>query len=51
VIVEGDFRISILYLDGDPATVAAALSPKLRERCGTLPVTPYLAAPFESLIA
>ena len=30
MIVEGDFRISILYLDGDPATVAATLTEATR---------------------
>ena len=50
VDIAGTFRISILYLDSDPATVAASIAPKLRERWESLPGAPWLAAPFESIV-
>jgi hypothetical protein len=47
---EGDYRITVCYLDGDPGETAAALGPLMEERWRDAPVTPLLAAPFASLV-
>jgi hypothetical protein len=46
----GAFRITACYLDEDPATVGAALTPVLKRIWQTAPVRPLLAAPFESMM-
>lgn len=47
---EGDFRITVCYLDADPAATARELRPLMEEAWRDAPVTPLLAAPFESLV-
>jgi hypothetical protein len=47
---EGDYRITVCYLDDDPGEVATALGPQMEEAWRDAPVTPLLAAPFTSLI-
>jgi len=45
-----DHRVTIIYLDGDPLTVAKSLQPWLDARWAGAPVTPLLAGPFESFV-
>jgi hypothetical protein len=47
---EGDYRITVCYLDGDPSETAGALGPLMEEAWRDAPVTPLLAAPFASLV-
>lgn len=47
---EGDFRVSVCYLDAEPAAVAADLRPLVERRFHGAPVEPILAAPFESVL-
>ena len=47
---EGDYRITVCYLDGDPSETATALGPLMDEAWRDAPVTPLLAAPFASLV-
>ncbi len=47
---DGDRRITVCYLDDDPASVAGRLAPVLGKAWSTAPVRPLLAAPFESLM-
>jgi hypothetical protein len=44
-----DLELTILYLDGDPAEVGAALAGRLRGRWDGWESTPVLAAPFETV--
>ncbi|HKA82676.1 MAG TPA: hypothetical protein VKD21_02360 [Acidimicrobiales bacterium] len=47
---DGDFRITVCYLDGDPGEAGSALGPLMEEAWRDAPVTPLLAAPFASLV-
>jgi hypothetical protein len=47
---DGDYRITVCYLDGDPSEAAGALGPLMEEAWRDAPVTPLLAAPFASLV-
>jgi hypothetical protein len=47
---DGDYRITVCYLDGDPGETATALGPLIEEAWRDAPVTPLLAAPFASLV-
>jgi hypothetical protein len=47
---EGDYRITVCYLDDDPSETAGALGPLMEEAWRDAPVTPLLAAPFASLV-
>ena len=47
---EGDYRITVCYLDGDPAETAEALQPLIEEAWRDAPVLPMFAAPFASLV-
>jgi hypothetical protein len=47
---EGDYRITVCYLDGDPGEAATALGPLMDDAWRDAPVTPLLAAPFASLV-
>ena len=47
---KGEFRVTVCYLDADPATVGAALAPIVRERWRHDGVEARLAAPFESVV-
>ncbi len=44
-------ELTILYLDGEPAEVGAALADPLHDRWSRWPARPLLAAPFESVRA
>jgi hypothetical protein len=46
----GRYRITIFYLDEDPADVGARLGPALHKTWDGAPTTPVLAAPFESML-
>jgi hypothetical protein len=46
----GRRRITLFYLDEDPATVGADLGPALSKAWEGAPTTPLLAAPFESMM-
>src|ERR687892_727520 len=46
----GDYRITVCYLDGDPAETAEALQPLIEEAWRDAPVLPMFAAPFASLV-
>ena len=46
----GEHRVTVCYLDADPATVGEALRPRLAERWDGAPVEAVLAAPFESIV-
>ncbi len=46
---EGDYAITIAFLDDDPASVAGALASLANERTRDLPAQALLAAPFESI--
>ncbi|MHB8465946.1 MAG: hypothetical protein ACYDH6_11485 [Acidimicrobiales bacterium] len=46
----GHHRITVCYLDQDPAGVGDALRPVVAARWRDAPVTPALAAPFESMV-
>jgi hypothetical protein len=45
------YLASVCYLDGDPVTVAPAIADVFAERWAAVPVTPELAAPFETVRA
>ena len=47
---EGEYRMTVCYLDDEPATVGARLQPVLDRAWATAPVRPLLAAPFESMM-
>jgi hypothetical protein len=47
---EGDYRVTVCYLDRDPAETARTLGPLMEEAWCDAPVTPLLAAPFASLV-
>lgn len=47
----GGYRISVCYLDGEPAEVAAPIAEVLTDRWVDTPVTPELAAPFVTMRA
>jgi hypothetical protein len=46
----GHHRITVCYLDDDPATVGDRLAPVLADIWAEAPVRPLLAAPFESMM-
>ena len=46
---EGDFAVTIAFLDDDPAAVGSALAPLASERTKSLPAQALLAAPFEAI--
>ena len=50
MFTEGRYRMTVCYLDDDPATVAARLAPVMEQAWSTAPVRPVLAAPFESMM-
>jgi hypothetical protein len=47
---EGDFRMTVCYLDDDPAAVGRRLGPVLDPWWAAAPTRPLLAAPYESMI-
>jgi hypothetical protein len=47
---EGDYRITVCFLDGDPSETANGLGRLMEEAWHDAPVTPLLAAPFASLV-
>jgi hypothetical protein len=47
---DGDYRMTVCYLDDDPATVGERLAPALDRWWATAPVRPLLAAPYESMV-
>ena len=47
---EGDYRMTVCYLDDDPASVGERLAPVLDRWWSTAPVRPVLGAPFESMV-
>ncbi len=50
MFTDGDYRMTVCYLDDDPATVGERLAPVLDRWWSTAPIRPLLAAPFESTI-
>jgi hypothetical protein len=46
----GDYRVTVLYLDGEPAGVGSRLEPVLRDAWAGEPTRPLLAAPFEAMM-
>ena len=51
MFTEGDYRMTVCYLDDLPATVGERLAPVVERIWGTAPAPPVLAAPFESLVS
>jgi hypothetical protein len=51
MFTEGDFRMTVCYLDDHPATVAERLAPLVDRAWASAPASPRLAAPFESMMA
>jgi hypothetical protein len=51
MFTDGDYRMTVCYLDDDPATVAERLGPVLERAWRSAPVRPVLAAPFESMLS
>ena len=49
-IMPGRYRMSLFYLDDDPAAVAERLAEPLRRSWKDAPTRPLLAAPFESMM-
>ena len=47
---EGDYRMTVCYLDDDPATVGERLAPVLARASASAPSRLLLAAPFESMM-
>jgi hypothetical protein len=47
---EGDYRMTLCYLDDQPAAVGERLAPLMARFSATQPVRLLLAAPFESLV-
>jgi hypothetical protein len=50
MFTDGDYRMTVCYLDDEPATVGERLGPVLDRMWRSAPVRPLLAAPFESVI-
>lgn len=50
IVTPGHYRMSLYYLDDEPAEVAARLAGPLRDSWGEGPTRPVLAAPFESML-
>jgi hypothetical protein len=48
---DGEYRMTVCYLDDDPAAVGERLRPVLDRSWGTAPLRPVLAAPYESLLS
>jgi hypothetical protein len=46
----GEYRITVCYLDDEPAAVGDLLAPVLERLWAAAPARPLLAAPFESLM-
>ncbi|HUD18320.1 MAG TPA: hypothetical protein VMQ59_13720 [Acidimicrobiales bacterium] len=46
----GEYRMTVCYLDDEPATVGERLQPVLDRAWASAPVRPLLAAPFESMM-
>ncbi|HEY7917916.1 MAG TPA: hypothetical protein VIC86_13150 [Acidimicrobiales bacterium] len=51
MFTDGRFRMTVCYLDEDPATVAGSLAPVVARAWASAPSRVLLAAPFESLVA
>jgi len=47
---EGDFRMTVCYLDDEPSVVGERLGPLVDRLWTNAPGPPLLAAPYESLI-
>jgi hypothetical protein len=50
MFTEGDYRMTVCYLDDDPASVGKRLVPVLNRAWAAAPIRPLLAAPFESMM-
>jgi hypothetical protein len=50
MFTEGELRMTVCYLDGEPAEVATRLRPMVDRMWGTAPTRLLLAAPFESMM-
>jgi hypothetical protein len=50
MFTEGSYRMTVCYLDDDPATVAERLAPVVSRASASAPVRLLLAAPFESMM-
>jgi hypothetical protein len=51
MFTDGDYRMTVCYLDDHPATVGENLAPVVERIWGTAPEPPVLAAPFESMMS
>ncbi len=51
MFTEGDYRMTVCYLDDDPASVGERLAPLLDRWWSQAPARPLLAAPYESMIS
>jgi len=51
MFTDGQFQMTVCYLDEDPATVAVSLAPVVARARTSAPSRVLLAAPFESLMA
>ncbi len=51
MFTDGEYRMTVCYLDDDPAAVGERLRPVLDRMWATAPVRPVLAAPFHSLLS
>jgi hypothetical protein len=51
MFTDGQFRMTVCYLDEDPATVAGRLAPVVARSGASAPSRVVLAAPFESMMA
>ena len=50
MFTDGDYRMTVCYLDDHPATVGERLAPLIDRAWASAPVPPLLAAPFESMM-
>jgi hypothetical protein len=50
IFSDGNYRMTVCYLDDDPAVVGARLAPVLQRAWAGAPIRPLLAAPFESMM-
>jgi hypothetical protein len=51
MFTEGDYRMTVCYLDDDPVAVGENLAPVVERAWASAPGPPVLAAPFESLVS